>query len=77
MDSEFVKFAHQDNVGIITLNRPEARNALSPAMFAELGQAVLECQSTDVRAVIITGSGGSFCAGADAVSYTHLRAHET
>ena len=42
MDSEFVKFAHQDNVGIITLNRPEARNALSPAMFAELGQAVLD-----------------------------------
>ncbi|MAM65671.1 MAG: enoyl-CoA hydratase [Chloroflexi bacterium] len=71
MDSEFVKFAHQDNVGIITLNRPEARNALSPAMFAELGQAVLECQSTDVRAVIITGSGGSFCAGADVKDFVN------
>jgi 2-(1,2-epoxy-1,2-dihydrophenyl)acetyl-CoA isomerase len=71
MDTELVKFSNQDNVGIITLNRPEALNALSPAMFSELGQAVLECQSADVRAVIITGSGGSFCAGADVKDFVN------
>ena len=71
MDSELVKFSLQDNVGIITLNRPEALNALSPAMFSELGQAVLECQSADVRAVIITGSGNSFCAGADVKDFVN------
>ncbi|MBQ12257.1 MAG: enoyl-CoA hydratase [Planctomyces sp.] len=71
MDSELVKFSLQDNVGIITLNRPEALNALSAAMFSELGQAVLECQSADVRAVIITGSGNSFCAGADVKDFVN------
>ena len=71
MDSKLVNFSHQDNVGIITLNRPEALNALSPAMFSELGQAVLSCQSADVRAVILTGSGGSFCAGADVKDFVN------
>jgi len=58
-------------VGTITLNRPEALNALSPAMFSELRQAVIECQSAEVRAVIITGSGGSFCAGADVKDFVN------
>ncbi|MEE3006438.1 MAG: enoyl-CoA hydratase-related protein, partial [Chloroflexota bacterium] len=71
MDSKLVNFSHQDNVGIITLNRPEALNALSPAMFSELGQAVRSCQSADVRAVILTGSGGSFCAGADVKDFVN------
>ena len=71
MDSELVKFSHQDHVGIITLNRPEARNALSPGMFAELCQAVNACQSSEVRAVVITGSGGSFCAGADVKDFVN------
>jgi len=71
MDTELVKFSHQGNVGTITLNRPEALNALSPAMFSELGQAVIECQSAEVRAVIITGSGGSFCAGADVKDFVN------
>lgn len=71
MDSDRIKFSQQDGVATITLNRPEARNALSPDMFAGLGQAVLSCQSSEIRAVIITGSGGSFCAGADVKDFVN------
>lgn len=71
MGGNLVSLRKQDGVGIITLNRPEARNALSPSMFDELGQAVLSCQSSQVRAVIISGSGGSFCAGADVKDFVN------
>ena len=55
----------------ITLNRPEARNALNPKMFQELGSAIQGCRDPDMRAVIITGSGGSFCAGADVKDFVN------
>ena len=50
----------------ITLNRPERRNALSPEMHDLFKQALLDA-STDsgVGAVVLTGSGGAFCAGGD------------
>ena len=60
-----IQFSKVDNLGIINLNRPEARNALTPQMIEELSRAVQSCSSKDVRAVVITGSGDAFCAGAD------------
>lgn len=50
----------------ITLNRPESRNAMSLQMVAEL-RAVLAAVSDDrtVRALVIGGAGGHFCAGGD------------
>ena len=65
MASEHVRLTKKDNVGVITLDRPEARNALSPDMIANLGRALQSCRSPDIRAVLITGVGGAFCAGAD------------
>jgi len=55
-----------ESVVVLTLNRPDARNALNEAMIGALESAIerLE-QSTDVRAVIIASSAGCFCAGAD------------
>lgn len=50
----------------ITLNRPEARNALDMTMRRELLAALDEVEAaTDVRVVILTGAGGHFCAGGD------------
>ncbi len=50
----------------ITLNRPEIHNPFDDKMIAELTSCFLDIQrSQDVRAVIITGAGKSFCAGAD------------
>jgi len=52
------------HIGRITLNRPEAHNALTKAAMGEM-QATLEgWADSDIRAVIITGVGRSFCAGA-------------
>jgi crotonobetainyl-CoA hydratase len=51
---------------ILTLNRPEARNAMSPELSLALDQAFDELDSDgDVLAVVITGNGPVFCAGAD------------
>lgn len=55
-----------DRVGLITLNRPEARNAVNGELATALGNA-LDAAASDrrVRAVVVTGAGQSFCAGAD------------
>lgn len=62
----YVIFEQQGDVGIVTINRPEALNALNTAVLDDL-EAVIDSIDTDsVRAVIITGSGTkSFVAGAD------------
>jgi enoyl-CoA hydratase len=55
-----------DSVATITLNRPEARNALSRQVLRELPAKVQECdRRDDVRAVILTGADPAFCAGLD------------
>jgi crotonobetainyl-CoA hydratase len=55
------------NVMVITINRPEARNAVNGAVSIAVGDALEQAQhDPDVRAVVITGAGDkSFCAGAD------------
>lgn len=54
------------NVLLITLNRPEARNAVNASVSIAVGEALHEAQhDPEVRAVVITGAGQSFCAGAD------------
>jgi crotonobetainyl-CoA hydratase len=55
------------NVMVITINRPEARNAVNAAVSVAVGDAVAEAQrDPDIRVVVLTGSGDqSFCAGAD------------
>jgi crotonobetainyl-CoA hydratase len=55
------------NVMVITINRPEARNAVNGAVSTAVGNALEEAQhDAEVRAVVISGAGDkSFCAGAD------------
>jgi len=55
-----------DSVLTITFNRPARKNALTPAMFAEIPQLLREAEAnTDIRVVVFTGAGDAFCAGAD------------
>jgi enoyl-CoA hydratase/carnithine racemase len=55
-----------DGVATLTLNRPEAMNAWNDAMAGEIDRALRRCDADDaVRAVVITGAGRAFCAGAD------------
>jgi enoyl-CoA hydratase len=57
---------HVDGVAFITLNRPEARNAVDGAMAAKLGAAFEELDGrADLHAAVLTGSGSTFCAGMD------------
>jgi enoyl-CoA hydratase/carnithine racemase len=56
----------QDSVGIITLNRPNALNALNHQHLIELNDAVQRARfDPHVRSLVITGAGRGFCAGAD------------
>ena len=61
-----VQLAIADGVAIVTLNRPEALNALNATLRAEL-RAVLKgvAKDSSVRAVVLTGAGRAFCSGAD------------
>lgn len=57
-----------DEIATLTLNRPEAKNALSNEMRVEMDAALAECAERagdDIKALIVTGAGGAFCAGGD------------
>jgi enoyl-CoA hydratase len=61
-----VRYARRGAAGWITLDRPAKRNALTPAMVAGLHQALdLADADATLAAVVITGAGPAFCAGAD------------
>ncbi len=61
-----VTVAIADKLCLLTLNRPERRNALSDELTAVLGEAILDAdRNPDVWLIAITGAGSAFCAGAD------------
>ncbi|HEY1652957.1 MAG TPA: enoyl-CoA hydratase [Acidimicrobiales bacterium] len=63
---DVVRVEAADRVAIVTLNRPEARNALSPALVEALWQAMVGLgERDDIGAVVLTGAHPAFCSGAD------------
>ncbi len=61
-----VEYEQQGYVALVTLNRPEARNALNPEVLCRLADIWDRVAADDsVRVVIVTGSGSVFCSGAD------------
>lgn len=63
---EHVRYEVHDRIAVVTLNRPEKLNAFSGAMAEGLARAYEESDRDDeIRAVILTGAGRAFCAGAD------------
>src|SRR5262249_13618088 len=65
MSYSALKFAVAGDIAIITLARPEKRNALSPQMIEELLSVLETVEAGAARLAIITGEGKSFCAGMD------------
>jgi enoyl-CoA hydratase len=57
-----ILYEERDHVGVVTLNRPEARNALTFTTYAELTDAV---RSTTARCLVVTGADPAFCSGDD------------
>jgi enoyl-CoA hydratase len=63
-------YAPRDAVAMVTINRPEIRNALSHEVVVELRAALQEAKrDAAVRVVVLTGAGSIFCAGADLNSF--------
>lgn len=66
MSYEQIRFEVKEGVGVMTLNRPDRLNAWTMRMSTELTDAVEYCNESDsVGAMVITGEGRGFCAGAD------------
>lgn len=61
-DSTGIAYTEVDHVGVITLDRPQARNALTHAMYGELERVV---HTSSARCLVITGADPAFCSGDD------------
>lgn len=68
--SDLIKYDVKDGIATITLNRPEKRNAMNREMILDFIDAAQRVQDDDAaRVLILTGSGGSFCAGIDLTGF--------
>ena len=80
MNYSSLTYSLENRVATITLNRPDRRNALDDALIKELLEAFnVANRSSDVRMVVLTGNGTSFCSGMDLDSlqkYSHLGHNE-
>jgi 2-(1,2-epoxy-1,2-dihydrophenyl)acetyl-CoA isomerase len=65
MSFKTVKYELQESVAIVTMNRPEALNALSLELTEDLRAAFEKAVEDQARAVVLTGSGRAFCSGGD------------
>ena len=66
MNYTTVKYEKQNRVARVTFNRPEIHNAFNATVIAEMRQVFSEIEKDDdIRVVVLTGAGKSFCAGAD------------
>jgi E-phenylitaconyl-CoA hydratase len=66
VSSDTVQFDLADGVAVITLNRPSQRNAMNRELRGALMNALQRVrQASDIRVAVLTGAGGTFCAGAD------------
>ncbi len=69
--TEHLSFETRGAVAIVTMNRPEAKNALSLPMLVGMADAWTEIdENDDIRCAILTGAGGTFCSGMDLKSMT-------
>src|SRR5262245_15040415 len=63
---EFIRYEVKDGIGVLTINRPEKRNAMTYAMLGEFTSAIGGAGTdSNTRVLVITGAGGAFCAGTD------------
>ncbi|MFE3825361.1 enoyl-CoA hydratase/isomerase family protein [Streptomyces sp. NPDC059092] len=64
--SDVLGVEHAGPVTVLTLNRPQRRNALDPALIDALDRALTDAEADPgAHAIVLRGAGGSFCAGAD------------
>ena len=79
MPRKYETFAveERDAVAVVTIDRPEKRNAMSPTFFRELPQLLDDvCRRPGLRAIVLTGAGEAFSAGGDIASFAELHGTE-
>ena len=77
LDSSFILYEEQGYIGLLTINRPKALNALNSQVLDELSHTLDKIDTQKIRALIITGSGEkSFVAGADIAEMSSLTKQE-
>jgi enoyl-CoA hydratase len=77
MEHQYLKVETRGRVGLITLNRPQALNALNDALMDELGAALLAYDANEaIGAIVLTGSEKAFAAGADIAAMKDLSFHD-
>jgi enoyl-CoA hydratase len=76
MKNKHIQYVVDDQVGVVTLNRPESRNAITTEMWIALPAVLKTLQSDGARVIVITGSGEAFAAGADLDELNQLQTYE-
>ena len=75
MDFAEIIYEKKDRVATVTMNRPEKMNAWTPKMGAEMRTAMLDAERDPaVGAIIVTGAGRAYCAGADMGALSNIAA---
>lgn len=73
MSYTILKLVKQNNTGLLTIQRPEALNALNTAFFKEMNEMLNEIElDSTIKVLIITGEGKAFAAGADIAEMVHM-----
>jgi len=77
MNYEVIKFEENDGIGLLTINRPNAMNALNTKVFNEVDDVVSKIQNNPkIKVLIITGEGKAFVAGADIAEMVNMTQEE-
>ena len=77
VQSEFIQYAEEGEIAILTINRPKALNALNSQVLDELDRVLDDIDTDKIRALILTGAGEkSFVAGADIAEMSTLTKEE-
>ncbi|MCB0390465.1 MAG: enoyl-CoA hydratase/isomerase family protein [Bdellovibrionales bacterium] len=76
MEFKTLKFENKDGIGVLAISRPQAMNALNKELIEELQQFVEKAESLGLRALIITGEGKAFVAGADINEFKDMTANQ-
>lgn len=67
---EFIQIEDREGVRLVTLNRPEKKNAVNTPMWVEITEAFKSADEDDaINCLVLTGAGGNFCAGVDLGSF--------
>jgi enoyl-CoA hydratase/carnithine racemase/acyl dehydratase len=77
IDSNAVKYEKEGHIGVITINRPDRYNAVTDDVVDGITDAISKIRKDDdVRAVVLTGAGKGFCAGADMATFGQITPEE-